>query len=43
MTPFAQLIKNFKIKFFIIIIIDIEKTLKEKLFSNSTTLLFEKY
>ena len=43
MIFFIQLIKNFKIEFFIIIIIDIEKTLKKKLFSNSTILLFEKY
>ena len=42
-TPFIQLIKNFKIELFIVIIIDIEKILREKLFSNSTTLLLEKY
>ena len=40
---FIQLIKNLKIELFIVIIIDIKKALREKSFSNSTTLLFEEY
>ena len=40
---FTQLIKNLKINLFIVIIINIEKILKKKPYSNSTTLLFEKY
>ena len=43
MIFFIQLIKNLKVEFFIVIIIDIKKALREKLFSNSTILLFEKY
>ena len=40
---FIQLIKDLKIELFIIIMINIEKILREKSFSNSTILLFEKY
>ena len=40
---FAQLIKNLKINLFIIIIIDIEKVLREKSYSNSTIFLFKEY
>ena len=40
---FVQLIKNLKIELFIVIMIDIEKTLREKPFSNPATLLFEDY
>ena len=40
---FTQLIKNLKIELFIVIIIDIKKTLRGKLYSNPTIFLFKKY
>lgn len=42
-TPFAQLTKNLKIDLFIVIMIDIEKVLKEKSYSDPITFLFEEY